>query len=101
MVANKIRPGDVIATWDHRPAVRASRARAILDELAAAKAANDELNRRRIDEQLDRERDARLAQSARLEATSRSRLRGPYTFGPSDAEEPAWASAPTREDDES
>ena len=60
IVRGKVRDSEALETWDHRPAIRASRATEIRDEFVALRDENDRMNRERIGRQLDAERDGRM-----------------------------------------
>jgi hypothetical protein len=53
VVRNKLEQSEIGELWDHTPAIRASRATEILDELLAAAEANNRWNRENIDAQIE------------------------------------------------
>ena len=94
-VWNTLRPGEGVEfeTWDHEPAIRASRATEVLDELLAAREENNRWNRQNIDAQIELEKDGRLAPYRawqREVASSKNRVPGGVqAFGPDDPT-PRW-----------
>jgi hypothetical protein len=92
------RPVKVLETWDHLPEIRASRATEIRDEFVAAREENTCCNAENIAKQLDRELEGRMAPVRAFEAAekaARERVKGVEVTVP----EPAWASAPSEDDE--
>src|SRR5262245_18832003 len=93
MVWNRLQETDVTADWDGTPCLPWSRAKQIYDQLSAEKREADDLNQRRIAEQLDREHfDRTWPTRAYEEAAARGsqRVRGVEVSLPGE-DEPDWA----------
>jgi hypothetical protein len=98
----KLKESDVRPDWNRAPSVTWTKARALYDEITAAKQANDEWNQANIARQMEDEHEGRMKpvrEWERARDAEASRVKGIEVSLPGEPE-PPWASAPSAEDDE-